>query len=105
MAAATTTSLPTLRIADVSPKTERFACEWRTAGNSGAPVLVTAQPTNDVTYIRGIRPTGQLPADLKPYLPLYASVRSEARMLSWMAWRRLNFHPRFLFEGPCVGSR
>ena len=64
-----------VRVANIKPG-GALAREGVVAGDR-VLVQTTVQPTNDVTYLRGIRTTSHVPADLKPYLPLYASVRTD----------------------------
>ena len=64
------------------PRTiERVAVSTLTAAEGRVPIMATVQPTNGVTYLRGIRATTHLPEELKPYLPLYAQA------LTWMGTR------------------
>ena len=76
-ATAEATTLPTLRVRDLEPAVLRVDVNESVVAGDRVLVQTTVQPTNDVTYLRGIRTTSHVPADLKPYLPLYASVRTD----------------------------
>ncbi len=38
------------------------------------PIQTSEQPTNGVTYFHGVSNTRDLPAELKPYVPLFCNV-------------------------------
>lgn len=64
--------LPTLKVADISSYYLGTVLDQRMICNT--PVQVSAQPTNEVSYFRAMIDTSTLPADLKPYLPIFTSV-------------------------------
>ena len=64
--------LPSLKVADIPymvPVTELQQLEL-----GGAPVQLCHQPTNEVSYFRALLDTSAVPDDLRPLLPVFASV-------------------------------
>lgn len=61
--------LPTLKIEDLKPDVERY--ETSNLQISGVPLQLSIQPTNGISYYRGILNTRALPGELKKLLPLF----------------------------------
>eukprot|EP00088_Acartia_fossae_P057236 TRINITY_DN6675_c0_g1_i1.p1 TRINITY_DN6675_c0_g1~~TRINITY_DN6675_c0_g1_i1.p1 ORF type:complete len:1010 (+),score=221.54 TRINITY_DN6675_c0_g1_i1:31-3060(+) len=76
--------LPTLRIKDIPDEYTGAEVEHLTLAG-GVPVQTSAQPTNQVAYFRALLDTSEVPDDLRPYLPLFASFLSKlgAKHLSY----------------------
>ncbi|KNC81627.1 hypothetical protein SARC_06065 [Sphaeroforma arctica JP610] len=69
--------LPTLRVEDIERKIHQVAREKRSLSTSKGASVDTQfceQPTNQMTYMRTIFNTQNVPAHLKPYIPLFCSV-------------------------------
>ena len=64
--------LPTVLVSDISDEYQPTVMEQTTL--AATPVLVTTQPTNQVSYFRALLDTSGLAEDLKPYLPIFAMV-------------------------------
>lgn len=67
--------LPTLRITDLKKDIERVKHFEEKVSN--IPVRMIPQPTNGITYFRGLINTNNLREDLKPFLPLFALVSTK----------------------------
>ncbi|XP_032669294.1 presequence protease, mitochondrial [Odontomachus brunneus] len=61
--------LPTLKIEDLKVDVERY--ETSNLQISGVPLQLSIQPTNGISYYRGILNTRALPNELKKLLPLF----------------------------------
>lgn len=61
--------LPTLKIEDLKADVERYETSDLTA--AGVPLQVSVQPTNGISYYRGILNTRTLPSELKKLVPLF----------------------------------
>ena len=64
--------LPTLLVTDISDEYHPTVMEPLVL--AGAPVHVTSQPTNEVSYFRALIGTRDLEEELKPYLPIFSMV-------------------------------
>lgn len=64
--------LPTLHIADIDRTVRPTLVEH--TGSPSRPLQLAIQPTNGVSYFRGIVDAAHVPADLQPFLPLFCSV-------------------------------
>ena len=64
--------LPTLLVTDISDQYQPTVME--SISLAECPVLVTSQPTNEVSYFRALIGTKELEEDLKPYLPIFSMV-------------------------------
>ncbi|XP_015189441.1 PREDICTED: presequence protease, mitochondrial [Polistes dominula] len=64
--------LPTLKIEDLKEDVTRY--QLLNVNVSGVPLQVTVQPTNGISYYRGIINTQRLPQELKDLLPLFTSI-------------------------------
>jgi len=64
--------LPTLKVSDISSDYLGTSVDQLMICNT--PVQVSVQPTNEVSYFRALIDTSSIPADLKPYLPIFTSV-------------------------------
>lgn len=67
--------LPTLKIEDLKADVERY--ETSNLAISDVPLQVSVQPTNGISYYRGILNTRSLPAELKQLLPLFNYVAAK----------------------------
>lgn len=67
--------LPTLRISDLKEDPENDSISK--TSYSGVPVQICVQPTNCLTYVKGILDVSQVPPDLKPYVTLFTSVATK----------------------------
>ena len=65
--------LPTLGISDIPPREKEVACERDPA----QPIYWLPQPTNGISYFTAFLPADHLPADLRPYVPLFCAVLSQ----------------------------
>ncbi|XP_064598150.1 presequence protease, mitochondrial-like [Liolophura sinensis] len=70
--------LPTLKISDISPKIiaepfEIIQSECAPPAES-LPIYLCEQPTNGVTYFRGLASMASLSPELKPYVPLFCYI-------------------------------
>ncbi|XP_072033741.1 presequence protease, mitochondrial-like isoform X2 [Amphiura filiformis] len=65
-------SLPTLRVSDISPQLVRTHFDLTNIG--GVQVQCCQQPTNGITYFRGLSSMKTLPDELLPYVPLFCGV-------------------------------
>ncbi|XP_011861449.1 PREDICTED: presequence protease, mitochondrial [Vollenhovia emeryi] len=61
--------LPTLKVEDLKADVERY--ETSDSEVSGVPLQVSVQPTNGISYYRGILNTQALPSELKQLVPLF----------------------------------
>lgn len=61
--------LPTLKIDDLKADVERYKVSDLQI--AGVPLQVSVQPTNGISYYRGILSTRELPAELKQLIPLF----------------------------------
>ncbi|XP_014472499.1 PREDICTED: presequence protease, mitochondrial [Dinoponera quadriceps] len=61
--------LPTLKIEDLKADVERY--ETSNLEISGVPLQLSVQPTNGISYYRGILNTRALPDELKKLMPLF----------------------------------
>lgn len=64
--------LPSLKVGDINPEYSGTSLLDIKLGD--IPVQVSVQPTNEVSYFRAMLDTSVVPADLKPYLPVFTSV-------------------------------
>lgn len=64
--------LPSLSVSDIS--NEYLGTSLINTDLSGVPIQISVQPTNEVSYFRALVDTSSVPADLKPYLPVFTSV-------------------------------
>lgn len=64
--------LPTLRIQDLKEDVERY--QLTNLNMSGVPLQVSVQPTNGISYYRGILNTQKIPQELKNLLPLFNNI-------------------------------
>ena len=64
--------LPTLKIEDLKPDVDRY--ETKDIKISGVPVQLSIQPTNGISYYRGIINTRELNNELKMLLPIFNGV-------------------------------
>lgn len=74
--------LPTLTVDDIECKVLTENVDIHQA-SSGVPIYCSPQPTNEVTYVRFLANTSHLPAELKPYLPLFTDVLTKMGAGSW----------------------
>merc|ERR1712136_390273 len=68
--------LPTLKVDDIPRKQTNYQVKIQKSGIN-TPTYICQQPTNGVTYFRGIIPTNELDAELLPYLPLFCRVATD----------------------------
>lgn len=61
--------LPTLKIEDLKADVDRYATS--NLDVSGVPLQLSVQPTNGISYYRGILNTQALPSELKQLMPLF----------------------------------
>lgn len=61
--------LPTLKIEDLKADVERY--KFSELEVSGVPLQLSVQPTNGISYYRGILNTQPLPTELKQLIPLF----------------------------------
>lgn len=71
-AAQDVTCLPSLSINDLKKTTDSVPLIMENINNT--PVFIFPQPTNQVTYFRGLINTSHLPDDLKTLIPLFCNV-------------------------------
>ncbi|XP_041374420.1 presequence protease, mitochondrial-like isoform X2 [Gigantopelta aegis] len=64
--------LPTLRLSDLDPKIKPEVV--KTTDFNGLPVMYSAQPTNEVTYVGFVSSIDDVPSHLKMYVPLFCSI-------------------------------
>merc|ERR1719410_1482071 len=64
--------LPSLLVSDISDQYQPTVMEPISLAEY--PVLVTSQPTNEVSYFRALIGTKNLEEELKPYLPIFSMV-------------------------------
>ncbi|KAL0099195.1 hypothetical protein PUN28_020044 [Cardiocondyla obscurior] len=64
--------LPTLKIEDLKADVERY--KTSDLKISGVPLQLSVQPTNGISYYRGILNTQALPTELKQLIPLFNNV-------------------------------
>lgn len=68
--------LPSLQLSDIGERLAPLQLhQERVAG--GVPLQVCVQPTNGVTYFRGLLSAAHLSDDLKPHLPLFCLVATQ----------------------------
>lgn len=67
--------LPTLRISDLKKDPESYGVS--NASYAGVPVQICVQPTNCLTYLKGILDVSQVPPDIKPFVTLFTSVATK----------------------------
>ncbi|XP_046665793.1 presequence protease, mitochondrial [Homalodisca vitripennis] len=67
--------LPTLKSSDLKEDIERSGLRYSKHG--GVPVQFCAQPTNNLTYLKGILDTSFISKDIKPYIPLFTTVATK----------------------------
>ena len=64
--------LPSVHVSDISDQYSPTLMDSLTLADT--PVLVTSQPTNEVSYFRAMIDTSQLDEELKPLLPVFSMV-------------------------------
>ncbi|XP_054263148.1 presequence protease, mitochondrial-like isoform X1 [Macrosteles quadrilineatus] len=67
--------LPTLKSDDLKKHVEKDEVQQTVV--SDIPVHISLQPTNSLTYVRGILDTSHIENDLKPFIPLFSKVATK----------------------------
>ena len=70
--------LPRVTLSDVPRTGISYSVEQRFLGESkDVPLYTTDQPTNGIAYMRGVIGLGNVSEELRPYVPLFCSVRGK----------------------------